>query len=70
MAGNAAEWVADDYKPYVGSTAPPQAKKLKVFRGGAYRLAKDELMAYARWADEPNKKYDWLGFRCAKDAPQ
>jgi eukaryotic-like serine/threonine-protein kinase len=70
MAGNAAEWVADDYKPYLGSTAQPQAKKLKVFRGGAYKLSKDELMAYVRWADEPNKKYDWLGFRCAKDVPR
>jgi eukaryotic-like serine/threonine-protein kinase len=70
LAGNAAEWVADDYRPYPGSTAQPQTKKLKVFRGGAYKLSKDELMAYVRWADEPNKKYDWLGFRCAKDVPR
>lgn len=70
LAGNAAEWVADDYKPYVGSTAPQQAKKLKVFRGGAYKLSREDLMTYVRWADERNKKYDWLGFRCAKDVPR
>jgi len=67
MAGNVAEWVADDYKAYTGSAAQPQAKRLKIFRGGAYKLSQNELMTYVRWADEPNKKYDWVGFRCAKD---
>ena len=68
MAGNVAEWVEDDFKPYPDSSAPTQSKRLKVFRGGAYNLNKDELMTYVRWADEPNKKYVWVGFRCAKDA--
>jgi len=67
MAGNVAEWVADDFKPYPDSSAQPQTKRLKVFRGGAYNLTKAELMTYVRWADEPNKKYAWVGFRCAKD---
>jgi len=68
MAGNVAEWVEDDFKPYPNSSAPTQSKRLKVFRGGAYNLTKDELMTFVRWADEPNKKYVWVGFRCAKDA--
>lgn len=67
LAGNVAEWVADDYKPYEDSKAAPQTKRLKVFRGGAYQLTKDELMSYVRWADEPTKKYAWLGFRCARE---
>ena len=68
LAGNVAEWVDDDFKPYPDSPAQPQSKRMKVFRGGAYNLTKDELMTYVRWADEPNKKYVWVGFRCAKDA--
>lgn len=67
MAGNVAEWVEDDFKPYPNSSAPAQSKRLKVFRGGAFNLTKDELKTYVRWADEPNKKYVWVGFRCAKD---
>ena len=42
-------------------------KRLKMFRGGAYLLTRNELRTYVRWFDEPYKTFDWVGFRCAKD---
>jgi serine/threonine-protein kinase len=66
MAGNVSEWVADDFKPYPGSTQGPDPGN-KVYRGGAFAATKDLLKTTLRWWDFPNKSYPYLGFRCAKD---
>jgi serine/threonine-protein kinase len=68
MAGNVAEWVADDFSLYNGSKAKPKTGSFKVYRGGAYNVAKEELRAFIRWYDRPYFQAPYLGFRCAKDA--
>ena len=67
LAGNVAEWVADDYRPYPGSQAKPLTTQFKIVRGGAFLLLKEELKTYVRWTYEPSKKVNWIGFRCARD---
>jgi iron(II)-dependent oxidoreductase len=69
MAGNVSEWVADDFVPYAGSPQKADPGN-KVYRGGAYAAQKDLLRTTYRWWDFPNKKWPYLGFRCAKDAEQ
>jgi formylglycine-generating enzyme required for sulfatase activity len=67
MAGNVAEWVQDDYKPYPGSSAAPITGQ-KVFRGGSYLTAKDDLILPARFSEFPIYSDKYLGFRCAQGA--
>jgi eukaryotic-like serine/threonine-protein kinase len=69
LAGNVAEWVADTYAPYPGSTAN-QEPNFWVYRGGAYIFPKEELITTTRWWDKPDTKGPWLGFRCAQDVPK
>jgi serine/threonine protein kinase len=69
LAGNVSEWVADDYKPYPGSTAKPQVG-FKVYRGGAYSIHKEQLVSTARFWDYAGTKEKYIGFRCAKDVPK
>jgi serine/threonine-protein kinase len=69
MAGNVAEWVADDFKLYPGSTAKPLAG-YKVYRGGSWAFPKNQLLTVARWSEEPTAKFAYIGFRCAKDLPK
>lgn len=69
MAGNVAEWVADDFNLYPGSTAKPLAG-YKVYRGGSYLFPKAQLVTTARWTEAPIEKLPYVGFRCAKDLPK
>ena len=69
LAGNVSEWVEDEYRPYRFSPAPPDPGKM-VFRGGAYNLAKEELVSWARYWDRPTLTEKWLGFRCAQSVPK
>jgi formylglycine-generating enzyme required for sulfatase activity len=69
LAGNVSEWVEDDYAPYPGSKAKPDPG-FKVYRGGSYRHDKSESVTYARWTDYPDAKFNYIGFRCAKDVPK
>jgi eukaryotic-like serine/threonine-protein kinase len=66
MAGNASEWVSNDYEIYSGSPAKPDPGK-KVYRGGSFLYSKEELKSWKRYWDYPTKSYPELGFRCAKD---
>lgn len=68
MAGNVAEWVADDYEPYPGSTAK-RRPGYKIYRGGSYGFAKSDLRTMVRWLELPDVVSEYVGFRCAKDAP-
>ena len=65
LAGNVAEWVADDWKPYPGSSIKSDPR-LKIFRGGSFVNSKDDLLITNRGFDSPTKKLPHLGFRCAK----
>ncbi len=65
MAGNVAEWVADDYKPYPNSSGPVDEGN-KIIRGGGFKVFAREQTATDRFFDHPNVMYDFIGFRCAK----
>jgi eukaryotic-like serine/threonine-protein kinase len=69
LAGNVAEWVEDEYMPYPNSSVPLKPG-FKVLRGGAYRSRKDKLVSWVRYFDKPDLKWDYVGFRCAMDAPK
>lgn len=71
MAGNANEWVSDWYakdyyqnSPSVNPTGPDSGE-LRVWRGGGYQSAEDEVLAYLRNALKPDEARPDLGFRCA-----
>lgn len=74
MAGNVWEWVADDYAPYPGNTAPktdfPPGKK--IVRGGGGGIGHYAISQFfrsaARQASDPNTTSGDVGFRCARDA--
>jgi len=68
LAGNVAEWVEDEYRLYPNSTVKPEQPGFKVFRGGTYKLSKNFLVSWVRYYVQPEKKFDYIGFRCAKDA--
>jgi iron(II)-dependent oxidoreductase len=67
LAGNVAEWVADDFRPYPGSSAKPDPG-FKVLRGGSFKSPQNFLVATYRGWDSAGRKWPWLGFRCAKNA--
>lgn len=67
MAGNVAEWTASDYKPYPGSAAKPDEDN-KIQRGGSFSNLPSEQTATDRFFNRPVRKFDYVGFRCAKDA--
>jgi serine/threonine-protein kinase len=67
MAGNVAEWTASDYVPYQGSPAGPDNGN-KIQRGGSFINLPSQQAATDRFFTLPVKKFDYVGFRCAKDA--
>lgn len=67
LAGNVAEWLATDYKPYPNSTARPDDGN-KIVRGGSFKNPAAEQTATDRFFYRPNQKFDFIGFRCAKNA--
>jgi eukaryotic-like serine/threonine-protein kinase len=66
MAGNVAEWTANDYKPYLGSRARPQEGQ-KVVRGGSFTNPPEQQTATDRYFNFPSRTFEYIGFRCAKD---
>ena len=65
MAGNAAEWVADEY----AGAAPADGAPLRSIRGGSSRNSASSVRCAKRFAREPGFRDFDLGFRCAKDLP-
>ena len=57
LAGNVAEWTA--------STSDDGATR--VVKGGSYRDNSESALSYAEHAEDPDKDYDWIGFRCVAD---
>ncbi|NIQ00427.1 MAG: SUMF1/EgtB/PvdO family nonheme iron enzyme [Nitrospinaceae bacterium] len=72
MAGNAWEWVSDWYVANYYRNAPrvnpqgPNYGDLKVLRGGSWTSDPTDTRAAARDRKNPIKRYNGIGFRCAK----
>jgi formylglycine-generating enzyme required for sulfatase activity len=79
MAGNAAEWVDDWYDAYPrrpGDVIPKDVttrrqdfpkQKYKVYRGGGFNTYGKYLRCANREREKPDKKWRYIGFRCAMD---
>jgi serine/threonine-protein kinase len=68
MSGNVLEWTASLYRPYPGSKA--KAKEgLVVLRGGDWYEEQKYATATSRSLVTPDFRRNYIGFRCAKDAP-
>jgi iron(II)-dependent oxidoreductase len=80
LAGNVAEWTADDLLPYEGSKAPQDlfagnagsapgqssmSRYYKVLRGGSWKGDPFSTSLYHRDYALPNHATDFYGFRCA-----
>ncbi len=78
MAGNAAEWTANDFKPYKGSHAPTSmflvdqgnrasgaAEHYKPLRGGSWKSDPFSTSTYHRSYALYGDASDFIGFRCA-----
>lgn len=68
MAGNVAEWTADWYKAYPGSSYRDQymGEKFRITRGGGWFSDKEQIQTFYRNSTAPEAANDDLGFRCAR----
>ena len=81
MAGNAAEWVDAWYAPYPRTEADVlphdlarrkqyfPKEKYRVYRGGSWNSFGKFLRCANREREKPDKKWIYIGFRCAMDPP-
>ncbi|MBI5502872.1 MAG: SUMF1/EgtB/PvdO family nonheme iron enzyme [Deltaproteobacteria bacterium] len=78
LAGNVAEWVADFYQPdayqtgcAAGCTDPPGPADgpERVVRGGSWDDVDTDLRVSVRSFASPGTRNEFLGFRCARNAP-
>jgi formylglycine-generating enzyme required for sulfatase activity len=67
MAGNAAEWCADWYRPLSADASEAQGTR-RVVKGGAWNLPAADLRVFNRMAMDPGDRLTNVGFRCARDA--
>lgn len=62
MAGNVWEWTANCYDSDIDDTNCPR----RAVRGGSFRSSLQELRITNRFGLPPEKRYDDVGFRCAR----
>jgi len=71
MAGNVWEWVADDGQKQIEIKETGQVEVIqgKVVKGGAALEKPEMISAVARGVVPPDKKNEWIGFRCVVPRP-
>lgn len=74
MAGNVAEWTADNFDPSMYRQQPvaanptgPEAGRERVIRGGSWADGPHRVRVASRRAKAPTEVDDATGFRCARD---
>jgi iron(II)-dependent oxidoreductase len=70
MAGNVAEWVADQFSPYPNARTllPEYSRNLRVLRGGSWTFNEYYSRATHRYPRAPNERHGSYGFRMARNA--
>ncbi|MEI7893990.1 MAG: SUMF1/EgtB/PvdO family nonheme iron enzyme, partial [Myxococcales bacterium] len=68
LGGNVSEWVSDLYKPYAGTVAAGETRRVN--RGGNWLAGNDPktLRVTKRWKDDMKVRDAIVGFRCARSA--
>jgi formylglycine-generating enzyme len=73
LAGNVWEWVldwyAENYPMPCNDCANMNISGKRVIRGGSFYSSKLRLRASDREFYEPDRRYDFVGVRCARDVP-
>ncbi len=70
MSGNVREWVSDWYRQDYYALTPiynppgPEAGRLRVVRGGGYLDVLTDIRSASRFAYQPVKNFEDVGFRC------
>jgi iron(II)-dependent oxidoreductase len=72
MSGNVWEWTQDWYLPYPGNEIANEnyGENFKVIRGGSWYSNLDLARAATRGKALPEAGFNYLGFRCARDAAE
>lgn len=77
VIGNVLEWVSDGYDENYYKNSPdtnpqgPSDTGIKVLRGGSWNGGNaGGLRAARRFENDPEIRYDFIGFRCAEDSPK
>jgi formylglycine-generating enzyme required for sulfatase activity len=71
MAGNVSEWTASEYRPYPYSVGDGRegsdSRNLRVLRGGSWKEDPERLRVSFRERASPDRRGDFVGFRCVRD---
>ena len=77
LTGNVYEWCSDYYKEKAykmrlknDNPTGPRSGSNRVMRGGAYSSDFIDCYIYTRGANDPDKGYEYVGFRCVKHMPK
>jgi formylglycine-generating enzyme required for sulfatase activity len=69
MAGNVLEWTRSFFEAYPGNEKENRyfGQMYRVLRGGAWYFKKNSSESTMRFIMRPNLRWNYVGFRCAKD---
>lgn len=70
MAGNVAEWVADQFSPYpkAKTMLPEYSREMRVLRGGSWTFNAYYARTTHRYPRAPTERHGSYGFRTVRDA--